>query len=208
MHDTCTARLGLLAVLVDRQAHERHLTGEVDVIGARVGGSGQHALPELEVRADRGADDAGSCGHRIEGGGGVDVGDHEGPGICRCRQVEAHLGQLVFTAAGKGDLGALWCELGQVGGGQLADKSRGPENDDVELPITHDPDLTDARRGRRKISPTASRCLWCLAAEPPPYQSGMPHRFLRRSSGLTFPDVVADSAPGIRVRSNTPVANG
>ena len=83
VHDAGAGGGRLVAELVDGEADERHLAGEVDVVGAGVGDGGQQRLAVLEVGADGRADDAGARRHGVERGGGVGVGHDERPVVRR-----------------------------------------------------------------------------------------------------------------------------
>jgi hypothetical protein len=68
VHDAGSGGGRLLVELVDGEADERNLAGEVDVVGAGVGDGGQQRLAVSEVGPDGRADDAGAGRHRVEGG--------------------------------------------------------------------------------------------------------------------------------------------
>ena len=130
-------------VLVDGPAYERHLAGQIDVVGAGVGHRGDQRFAVLEVRTDGRGDDAGARGHRIQRRGRVGVGDDERPVLRRWWQLCADLLEFGLAATRERDARPGRSMLGEIASGQFAGKAGCAEDDDIEFAcgVTHGPSL-------------------------------------------------------------------
>ena len=141
------ARLGGAVVALHALAHEQHLAGQVEVVGARLDAGVDQRQPVAPVRADRRRHHARAARHRGERGRVGGVRHHERP-VGRARaELRAHVREPLLGAPGEPDPGLGGRVVGEVLRDQPPDEAGRAEDDDVEGAATR-AQASRAGRGR------------------------------------------------------------